>query len=134
MAGYSGTPLARKLGIKPGMKAFLHGLPRTIIVELKPALAQVKLTSTLEPELDFIHGFAHSKSELKKNFPIWKRHLAKSGCLWVSWPKKTSGLETDLTDVAVREIGLNAALVDIKVCAVDEQWSGLKFVYRKSDR
>src|SRR5262245_65554172 len=111
MAGYSGTPLARKLGIKPGMKVFLHGLPGTVRAELKPALAEVKLTSTLERELDFIHGFARSRSELKKNIAVWKRYLAKSGCLWISWPKKTSGLETDLDDAVVRETGLNAALV-----------------------
>jgi hypothetical protein len=102
--------------------------------ELEPALAHVKLTATLEPDLDFIHGFARSKSRLREDFPAWKRHLAKSGCVWVSWPKKMSGLETDLTDTVVREVGLNAGLVDTKVCAIDDQWSGLKFVYRNGDR
>ena len=134
MAGYSGTPLAKKLGIKPGMKAFLHGPTKTVLAELKPALADAKLAATLEPELDFILGFVRSKSELARDFAIWKSHLAKSGCLWIAWPKKTSGLTTDLTDGVVREVGLNASLVDVKVCAVDEQWSGLKFVYRRRDR
>jgi hypothetical protein len=126
--------LARKLGIKPGMKVFFNELPSAVLAELKPALTEAKLSRRLEPSLDFIHGFVRSKSELKKRLPIWKRHLAKSGCLWISWPKKSSGLETDLTEIAVREAGLSAALVDIKVCAVDEVWSGLTFVYRKSDR
>ena len=134
MAGYSGTPLAKKLGIKSGMKAFLSGAPGTIVAELEPALADVKMVRSLEPELDFIFAFARAESDLRKDFAGWKKHLAKSGCIWVSWPKKTSGLATDLTDTVVRAIGLKSALVDIKVCAVDEQWSALKFVYRKSDR
>ena len=134
MAGYSATPLGKKLGLKPGIKAFFHDAPRAVVGALKPALAEVKMMRSLEPELDFILGFARSKSELTRDFAAWKRHLAKSGCLWVSWPKKTSGIETDLTDDVVRAVGLKAALVDVKVCAVDEQWSGLKFVYRKSDR
>jgi hypothetical protein len=134
VAGYSGTPLAKKLGLKPGLKAFFHGAAPAVISELKPALADIKLVRLPEPELDFILGFARSKSELTKDFSLWKRHLAKSGCLWVAWPKKASGIETDLTDNVVRAVGLKAALVDIKVCAVDERWSGLKFVHRRSDR
>ena len=138
VAGYSGTPLAKKLGIKPGMRAFLRGAPADVVADLKPALADVRMAKVLVPELDFILGFARSKSELRKDFAIWKKHLSKSGGLWVAWPKKTSGktsgLETDLTSDIVRDIGLKALLVDIKVCAIDEQWSGLKFVYRKSDR
>jgi hypothetical protein len=134
MAGYSGTPLARKLGIKPGMKAFICGAPAAVVAELEPALADVKMVRSLEPDLDFIFGFARAEANLRKDFTAWKRHLAKSGCIWVSWPKKTSGLATDLTDGVVRAVGLKSALVDVKVCAVDQQWSALKFVYRKSDR
>jgi hypothetical protein len=134
MAGYSEIPLATKLGIKPGIKAFFHSPPKSVLAELKPALADVELTRSLSPKLDFILGFVRSKSELTKDFPVWKKHLSKSGCLWIAWPKKTSGLETTLSDTIVRDVGLKASLVDIKVCAVDEQWSGLKFVYRKGDR
>jgi hypothetical protein len=133
VAGYSGTPLAKKLGLKPGLKAFLDGAPPTVVSELKRALADVTLVRSLEPELDFMLGFWRSKSALTKDFLLWKRHLAKSGCLWVAWPKKASGTETDLTGNVVRAVGLKAALVDIKVCAIDDQWSGLKFVHRKGD-
>jgi hypothetical protein len=134
VAGYSGTPLAKKLGIKPGMTAFLHAAPAPVMAELGAALGEVQIARSLQPELDMILGFVRSKSELKRDLARWKKHLAKSGCLWVSWPKKASGLETDLSDTVVREIGLQAALVDTKVCAVDTTWSGLKFVYRKNDR
>jgi hypothetical protein len=134
LTGYSGTPLARKLGIKPGMKAFFCGAPAAVVAQLKPALAEVRIVRSLEPELDLIFGFARRASDLRKEFAAWRRHLAKSGCIWVSWPKKTSGIETDLTDAVVRAVGLKGSLVDIKVCAVDEQWSALKFVYRKVDR
>ena len=101
---------------------------------MKSTLAGVTVTKVPTIGLDFIHGFSTSKARLKKDFPTWKRHLSKDGCLWVSWPKKKSKLETDLSDQVVREIGLEAGLVDIKVCAVDELWSGLKFVFRKQDR
>jgi len=134
MAGYSGTPLAKKLGIKPGTTAFFYNCPRTVLAELKPALPGVKITQSLQADTDFILAFSSSEAELNKNFPSWKKHLAKNGCLWVSWPKKTSGLKTGLADYVVREIGLKKSLVDVKVCAIDEQWSGLKFVYRKADR
>jgi hypothetical protein len=134
MAGYSGTPLAKKLGIKSGSNAFFQNLPKNILAELMPALSDVKVSKSLQAGTDFIHAFATSKADLIKSFPTWKKNLSKTGCLWVSWPKKTSGLTTDLSGDAVREIGLNASLVDIKVCAVDDLWSGLKFVYRKANR
>src|SRR5262245_6947862 len=111
------------------MTAFLHAAPASVMVELGPALDEVRIARSLKPELDMILGFVRSRSELTRDFPRWKKHLAKSGCLWVSWPKKASGLDTDLSDTVVREIGLHAALVDTKVCAVDTTWSGLKFVY-----
>ena len=134
MAGYSEIPLAKKLGIKPGTKAFFHRPPESVLAELKPALTEVELTRALTSELDFILSFVRSKSELTKDFPVWKNHLSKYGCLWIAWPKKTSGLASTLSDTIVRDIGLKESLVDIKVCAIDEQWSGLKFVYRKGDR
>jgi hypothetical protein len=132
--GYSGTPLAKKLGIKPGMTVLFHDAPTEILSELKSALKDARRAKTPTDNLDFIHGFVLSKSSLEKELPLWKKCLAKNGCLWISWPKKASGTETDLSGDIVRECGLNAKLVDIKVCAVDETWSGLKFVYRKEDR
>jgi len=134
MAGYSGAPLAKKLGIKPGMTVFFENLPKAVRSELKTALAEVRIGESLQPKTEFIHAFVISKIALKKDFPKWKKNLSKNGCLWVSWPKKASGMETDLTDQVVREVGLASSLVDIKVCAVDAQWSGLKFVFRKEDR
>jgi hypothetical protein len=134
MTAFSGTPLANKLGLKPAIRAHLDGVPKTVREELKSALVEVKLVKGLEPELDFILGFATLQTELKRKLSSWKSHLAKTGQLWVAWPKKTSGIASDLSDQVVREIGLKASLVDVKVCAIDTQWSGLKFVYRKADR
>jgi hypothetical protein len=141
-----GIPLAKKLGLKPAIRAHFDSVSTTVRQELKSALVDVKLVKSLETELDFILGFATLQAELKKKVPIWKSHLSKTGQLWIAWPKKswkksskktskkTSGVATDLTDQIVREIGLKASLVDVKVCAIDAQWSGLKFVYRKADR
>jgi hypothetical protein len=134
MAGYSRTPLAKKLGIKPGATTFVENLPAAVRADLEPALAKTGIMKSLGPEIDFILGFATSKAALKTDFARWKMSLSKTGCLWAAWPKKTSAIETDLTDNVVREIGLAASLVDVKVCAIDEQWSGLKFVLRRADR
>ncbi len=134
MTGYSDTPLAKKLGIKSETTAYFLNLPRTIEKVLKPSLSSVKIKARLSSNTDFIHAFMKSSSELKKQFPGFKRNLSKEGTLWVSWPKKTSNLETDLTGDIVRSMGLETGLVDIKVCAVDDDWSGLKFVFRKKDR
>ena len=134
MAGYSGKPLAEKLGIEPNATTFLENLPSAIRAELAPALAKTKVVKSPGPGIDFILGFATSKVALKADFSRWKNCLSKTGCIWASWPKKTSPIETDLSGDVVREIGLAAALVDVKVCAIDEQWSGLKFVFRRADR
>jgi hypothetical protein len=134
MTGYSGTPLAKKLGIKPGATTFLKNPPSAVRATLAPALADARIVNSLVPEIDFILGFVTSRTELKADFVRWKRGLAKTGCLWVCWPKRTSAIGTDLTGDVVREVGLAAALVDVKVCAIDEEWSGLKFVFRRADR
>jgi len=127
MAGYSGTPLLKKLGLKPGMKALLLGAaykaPAGVTVATKPA-----------PSLDFIHLFVKEREELSKQFAGLARALAPAGMLWVSWPKGASKVATDLNENIVREIGLKGGLVDVKVCAVDDVWSGLKFVIRLKDR
>jgi hypothetical protein len=129
MAGYSGTPLIKKLGIKDGFSVALLGAPSDVIKELGiPGSVKGK------PPLDYAHLFVKTQAELKEAFPLWAAKLAPSGMLWISWPKKTSGVASDLNENIVREIGLAAGLVDIKVCALNDVWSGLKFVVRLKDR
>ena len=134
MAGYSGTPLPKKLGIKPQFRVLLLELPAKVKAELKDALAACWIAKDGTGPLDFAMIFAKSSADLKTKFPQVAKQLAPAGMLWVSWPKKTSGLATDLTENDVRRIGLETGLVDVKVCAVNEIWSGLKFVIRVKDR
>ena len=130
MAGYSGTPLPKKLGINPENRVLLLDCPANVRSELKDALSEC---SEGVP-LDFAIAFVKKQSDLKKHFARMQKQLAPAGMFWVSWPKKTSGVASDLDENIVRKIGLDAGLVDVKVCAVDETWSGLKFVRRKTDR
>jgi len=132
-AGYSGTPLPKKLGLKPGMRAAALGAPKQYTKLLGPTPG-VEVRPRLAPNLDFIHAFFRTADELAGAFPRLKKSLAKSGSLWISWPKKTSPLAMDLDGNGVREIGLANGLVDVKVCAVDDDWSGLKFMWRIDDR
>ena len=134
MAGYSGTPLPKKLGIKPGFRVALPGLPADVRPELKDALAGCSVVKDGKGPLDFVIIFTRSSAELRTEFAALARKLAAAGMLWVSWPKKSSGVASDLDENIVREIGLKAGLVDVKVCAVSEIWSGLKFVIRLKDR
>jgi hypothetical protein len=135
MAGYSGTPLVKKLGFKEGFRVGLVNPPRGFQKELVPLPDDVKITvGTLIKPLDLIVLFADSQHKLKTQFSKLARKLATNGMLWVAWPKKASGVASDLSDNSVRHIGLDASLVDVKVCAVNEVWSGLKFVYRLEDR
>jgi hypothetical protein len=132
MAGYSGTPLPKKLGIKAKQRVALLDLPSDVRAELKSALASCKVAK--DGPVDFAMIFVKTASELKKQFPLLARRLVPAGMLWVSWPKKASGVASDLNENEVRRIGLEAGLVDVKVCAVNEIWSGLKFVIRVKDR
>jgi Protein of unknown function (DUF3052) len=137
MAGYSGTPLPKKLGIKPQFRIAFFQLPREVKAELKEALSDCLLPNDGKADrgqLDFAMIFIKSQADMKEQFPQFARRLAPAGMLWVSWPKKTSGVVTDLNENDVRRIGLLAGLVDVKVCAVNEVWSGLKFVIRVKDR
>jgi hypothetical protein len=134
MAGYSGTPLPKKLGIKEGFRVAFLDLPSDVKAELKGALASCQSVKDGKAPLDFAMVFVKSQAELKKEFPRFARLLAPAGMLWASWPKKTSGVATDLTENDVRRIGLEVGLVDVKVCAVNDVWSGLKFVIRVKDR
>jgi hypothetical protein len=133
MPGYSGTPLPKKLGIKAGFRAQLANAPPEVRAELSLALAECSIVKPGDA-LDFVMVFTKSHAELTKEFSRRAKLLAPAGMLWVSWPKKSSGVTTDLNENAVREIGLRAGLVDVKVCAVTEVWSGLKFVRRMKDR
>jgi hypothetical protein len=133
MAGYSGTPLVKKLGIKPGFNIALTGAPTGYANELDLP-SHVSINSRSAKPLDFAQLFVKSEKELKTKFSAYTNRLKASGMLWVSWPKKSSGVSTDLSENLVRDIGLAAGLVDVKICAVDEVWSGLKFVFRLEDR
>jgi hypothetical protein len=135
MAGYSGTPLAKKLGFKEGFCVGFVNPPRGFHQELGSLPDGVTISvAPLPKPLDLILFFVDSQKTLKREFPKLARKLDKNGMLWIAWPKKASGVATDLSDNSVREIGLDAGLVDVKVCAVNEIWSGLKFVYRLEDR
>jgi hypothetical protein len=133
MPGYSGTPLPKKLGIKPGFRVQLANAPAEVRSELRDSLAECAVAKATEP-LEFAMLFTRSRAELTKEFSRIAKRLAPAGMVWVSWPKQSSGVATDLNGNSVREIGLAAGLVDVKVCAVTEVWSGLKFVRRVKDR
>ena len=134
MPGYSGTPLPKKLGIKDGLHISLIDAPSEVLEELKASLEKCEIAKTGKTPLDFAMLFTKSSTALKKEFTRLATGLAPAGMLWVSWPKKSSGVPTDLTENIIREIGLAAGLVDVKVCAVTNIWSGLKFVRRLKDR
>jgi len=132
MAGYSGTPLAKKLGIKPNYRVAFADIPAEVEAELQDALSACDLAK--DGRFDFIMIFTKQRAELKRQFSRLAKQLTPAGMLWISWPKKISGVATDLDENEVRRIALDAGLVDIKVCAVNNVWSGLKFVIPVKDR
>lgn len=129
-AGYSGTPLQQKLGIKEGTRAAFPGAP--------PGFADqftgVEVRGRMRSPLDVIVLFVLDRLRLERQFPVAGAALVANGGLWIAWPKKASGVATDLTENIVRDVGLANGLVDNKVCAIDDTWSGLRFVYRIRDR
>ena len=134
MSGYSGTPLARKLGIAGGMRVALISAPEGFgdLLELPDG---VRLLGALRPPLfDVILFFTVSRAALVRRLPALRRALDPSGGLWIAWPKRSSGVPTDVSDNVLRELILPTGLVDNKVCAIDETWSGLRFVVRVADR
>ena len=131
-AGYSGAPLVSKLGLKAGARMQFVSAPSDFADTI--GVLPDGLKPVTRGRLDFALLFVRAQSELRKRFPQLRDRLESNGTLWVSWPKKTSGVQTDLSENIVREIGLAAGLVDVKVCAVDDTWSGLKFVWRLRDR
>lgn len=134
MTGYSLTPLPQKLGIKPGFTACIINAPVGYIEALGALITQARLVQDIEENADIIQVFVQQKSDLETSFPTLKRILGKPHALWVSWPRRISGIPSDLTENIIREIGLKNGLVDVKVCAIDDAWSGIKFVYRLKDR
>ena len=134
MAGYSGTPLVQKIGLKPGHRLALAGEPDGFLRELDPLPEGVTIATGGRATLDCVILFADEARTLQSLIIRWKARLAPAGMLWVAWPKKASKVVTDVTEALVMDIGLGAGLVDVKVCAVNEVWSGLKFVRRVRDR
>ena len=134
MAGYSGTPLAHKLGIKEGSEVLPVGAPAGYRKLLAPLPPQVRFATRLTTATDIVHLFTKRRSELSKSLSRWYGRMRPDGSTWVSWPKKTSGVATDITEDVIRTVALPIGLVDVKVCAVDDTWSGLKLVIRKENR
>ena len=132
--GHSQKSLIEKLGIREGFKIIILNPPDGHDKTLGKLPKSVFVTETLEGPLDFIQFFTRKREELESKFPILKQELSQRGMLWISWPKGSSKLETDLNENIVREIGLKNGLVDVKICAIDETWSGLKFVYKLKNR
>jgi hypothetical protein len=133
-AGYSGTPLPKKLGIKEGSLVALIGAPAGFDEALGELPHAVEIRRQARGPLDVIVFFTTRRAELARRFPTLGRALAPAGGLWIAWPKKSSGVATDLVFLDVQEVGLAAGLVDNKVCAIDEVWSGVRFVIRLKDR
>ncbi len=132
--GYSGTPLAAKLGVRPGSRLLVRGAPENYRELLHPLPAQVTFASRLSDATDIVHLFATARRALDAELKAVRNAMRSDAAIWVSWPKKASKVATDITEDTVREIALPMGLVDVKVCAVTEVWSGLKLVVRKELR
>lgn len=133
MVHESDKTLAQRLGFKPGMLAVVMGAPDDVMKELL-MLPQVHIQKSLTPDADYIQFFAPEESVLQKEFPILKKHMHPTGCIWICWPKKWSEIGKDLTDENVRKIGRKNGLSEVKMTAIDDTWTGMKFVYRVQDR
>lgn len=133
-AGYSGTPLAKKLGIKEGSTVLGVNLPSNYLELVEPLPAGVTVINEPRPELDLIHLFTNSRDELLMGLSEYKNLIKQNGIIWVSWYKRAAKLPTEITEDDVRNTALDLGLVDVKVCAVDEKWSGLKLVIRVENR
>jgi len=134
VAGYSGTPLSKKLGIKAGQRVLTKNAPEGYASWLGVLPPDVVLSSRLRPPIHIIHAFVVSEVELERLLGSKRDGLVGDGALWVSWPKRSSGVTTDVTEDVIRRRALPLGLVDIKVCAVSDVWSGLKLVLRKELR
>jgi hypothetical protein len=133
-AGYSGTPLPQKLGIKPGLAVVTIKAPTNYRRLLDTIPEGVTFSDRLKPDSSFVHIFIKKRSELERRLAVLREKIADTGTVWISWPKKSSGVPTDVTEDVVRAVALPLGFVDVKVCAIDETWSGLKLMVRRTDR
>ncbi len=133
-SGYSGTPLAKKLGLKPGMRSWFRDMPESVRAEIDPDTVGVIEQDAATPGLDAAHLFVTRRDDLSRELTLLRDTIAPNGMVWVSWPKKASKVPTDITEDTIREIALPIGFVDVKVCAVDAIWSGLKLMIRKELR
>ncbi len=134
MAGYSGTPLPQKLGIKPEAEVITINEPANYRRLLGKLPTGVTFSKSIRSEAGFVHLFATRRSDLGRQLSILRRKISDTGTIWVSWPKKSAGAPTDITEDTIREVALPLGLVDVKVCAVDDIWSGLKLMIRRENR
>jgi len=133
-AGYSGTPLEKKLGVKDGQRTWHWKMPESVLTEILASGVRPEIVGTPLGGLEMAHIFVTERKELAGKLGRLRRVLAPDGTIWVSWPKKASGMATEVTEDVVRAEAFPLGLVDVKVCAVDAVWSGLKLVIRKSER
>jgi hypothetical protein len=133
-AGYSATPLAQKLSLRDGLRTWWCGMPDSVRVEIESEAPALHLLDSPEPPIDAAHIFVTQRAVLECRLRLLLPLLDRAGFIWVSWPKKASKVETDITEDTIREVALPLGLVDVKVCAVDAVWSGLKLVIRKELR
>ncbi|WP_404369076.1 DUF3052 family protein [Sphingomonas sp. MMS24-J45] len=133
-SGYSGTPLAKKLGLKPGMATWFRDVPESVRAEINPEAVGIVEHDDAIPGLDAAHLFVTRREDLSRGLALLRDTIAPNGMVWVSWPKKASKVATDITEDTIREIALPIGFVDVKVCAVDAVWSGLKLMIRKELR
>ena len=134
MAGYSGTPLAKKLGIREGARVYVENAPRDYRKLVSPFPKNVTLATRADRETDLVHVFTKERKRMEAALREWRGTLRDDAVIWLSWPKKSAGVDTDITEDTIRGVALPLGLVDVKVCAVDEVWSGLKLVLRREQR
>lgn len=132
--GYSGTPLVKKLTLRDGMRVWFEAMPETVIDEIDEYALELFFVADPAEGIDAAHVFVTERAALEAHLAALRHQIAADGQIWVSWPKQTSGVATDVTEDTIREIALPLGLVDTKVCAIDETWSGLKLVIRKELR
>jgi hypothetical protein len=133
-SGYSGTPLAKKLSLKDGMRVWRDAMPEGVAREIESEGLQLRILQAPEAPVDTAHIFVMSRADLETKLVLLLPLLDRAGMIWVSWPKKASKVPTDITEDVVREVALPMHLVDVKVCSVDDIWSGLKLVIRREHR